>query len=550
MAPVNQTFGELLSHGVKYIIPRFQRDYAWDQEQWEDLWEDIKTLKDSHYMGYIVLQKKGGHEFEVIDGQQRLTTLTLIILAIMRKLQDLIKHGVAEQANKERLDVFTNRFIGLKNAVTLIVENKLSLNRNNHRHFRKISSNLKIVKELRLSNTNLLLNNAFDFFVKKIKSKDGSELARFAEKLADQLFFTKIITQDNIDAYKIFETFNARGVQLSTSDLLKNHIFAAITNHDDVTDGQLDQFDEDWAVIIAQLGEYNFSNFISCHYNIQKKTVSQRLLFKSIKEIVKSPASASEYLKSLGNYAPVYAALLMPHDVWWHSYEHATKITHYLEGLKLFQIKQPFPVLMVAWERFTNQEFVLALKYLYILSVRYNIICRFSPGEQEKVYNKIAVKIFNGEFTCGSHIKNSEEFKQLYPDDNAFKNAFAFYKLPGRGYFKKIRFLLSEIENNFGRKLNYLDTNLEHVCPYNPNQSWYEEFGEGIHDIIDRLGNMVLLEKNDLKRADFSTKKQAYLMTSLKLANQVSKYDTWDLAALNHYQAWLAEQAAKTWKVS
>lgn len=232
MSPSNQTFSELFSNGTKYKVPKFQRDYAWDQEQWEDLWIDIKALDEegSHYMGYIVLLKTGDHEFEIIDGQQRLITLSLIVIAAMRKIQDLINDGVDEEKNRQRLAVFTDRFLGTKSAVTLIVENKLSLNRNNRRHFSKISSHLGKLKEIGLSKTNVLLNDAFDFFVEKFITKEAEDLARFIEKLADKMFFTKIVTQDNINAYKIFETLNARGIQLSTPDLLKNHIFSTLTN--------------------------------------------------------------------------------------------------------------------------------------------------------------------------------------------------------------------------------------------------------------------------------------------------------------------------------
>jgi len=82
-----------------------------------------------------------------------------------------------------------------------------------------------------------------------------------------------------------------------------------------------------------------------------------------------------------------------------------------------------------------------------------------------------------------------------------------------------------------------------------PNQSWYEEFGEGANDIIDRFGNMVLLEKDTLGRSDFKTKKNAYSKTPFVLAKKVAEYDTWDLPNLNHYQQWLSEQAVKTWRV-
>ncbi|MBF0235964.1 MAG: DUF262 domain-containing protein [Desulfamplus sp.] len=553
MSPANQTFSELFSNGLKYLIPKFQRDYAWELEQWEDLWMDIEALQEGghHYMGYIVLHKKSEYEYEVIDGQQRLVTFSFVVLAAMKKIQSFVHEGIEVNGNKKRLRVLKERLIGATNPVTLKVENKLSLNRNNNRYFREICSRMRTLNERRVSKTNTLLDQTFDFFANKIQGTNGSEIAEFIERVASRMIFTKIVTQDNINAYKLFETLNARGVQLSTPDLLKNHIFSTLAGNDDVSDETLDVLDEEWSTIIAQLGESNFTDFVYYHHNIQKKLTSKRNLFKSVKEIVTTPQTANNYLESLKDHAPIYAALLHPDDEWWRQWgDQLPMIRHYLRGLELFQITQPFSILMAAAnKKFSNEEFVKTLKYLYILSIRYNTICRFSPNEQENAYNKIAMKLFNGEFKRSSHIKNSEEFQQLYPDDATFKNAFEYFKMPSRSSPKKIRFLLTEIEKNFGRELNYLDTTLEHVCPYNPDQSWHESFGDGVHEIVDRLGNMVLLEKDNLRRADFKTKKQVYLETSFRLAKKVAEADTWDMATLNHYQSWLADQAVKTWRL-
>lgn len=552
MEPTNQTFQELLGNGIKYVVPRFQRDYAWDQEQWEDLWADIETLdkEQYHYMGYIVVQRKGQFEFEMIDGQQRLVTLSLVVLAAMRQVKALIDSNKEAQDNEERLKEITGRFIGSKDIVSLRVSSKLTLNRNNNRFYRDICSYLNLPNQRVLTATNKQLKQAFEFFDAKNIGATGSEIGRFIDKFTSQMIFTKIVVQDSLNAYKVFETLNARGVKLSTPDLLKNYIFSVITQNDDVTDEKLDELDEDWSFIITQLGENNFTDFVRYHYNFQKKLVTKKDLFRSIRQVYVQPKDTYSYLSSLTEYASVYAGLQNPYDEFWsqqkESYQEAT---FYLEGLKLFGIKQPFPILMIAFKKFSAEEFIKTLKYLYILSIRYNVVCRYSPNEQEKNYNQIAIKIFNQEHKRASHIKNSEEFKQLYPDDNAFRNAFEFYKLPSRRSAKKIRFLLAAIENSFGRELSYLDIVLEHICPYNPEQDWRNHFGEGINDISDRLGNMVLLERDELKHADFIEKKKTYLDTSFRLAKKVAEYDSWDLTNLNRYQKWLAEQAVKTWRV-
>ncbi len=552
MEPTNQSFEGLIGNGTKYTIPRFQRDYAWTLEQWEDLWADIQTLEEEHfhYMGYIVLQRKGQHEFEVIDGQQRLITLSLLILVAMRKVKDLIDAGTDVAANEERLKEITNRFIGVKDIVSLSVTSKLTLNRNNSVFYKSICSHLTPPNQRSLTATNKLLRNAFEFFLTKPIGTTGEEVAQFIGHFSARLMFTKIVVQDSLNAYKVFETLNARGVQLSTPDLLKNYIFSVIDQNGDVTEETLNELDEQWSTIVSQLGVQNFTDFTRYHHNFQEKAESKRQLFTTIKKQIATSKQGYAYLDSLSFFAPVYAALLNHNDAWW-SEQNLTyrEITGYLEGLNLFGIRQPLTIIMAAFAKFESPEFVLLVKYLYVLSIRYNVICHESPNLQESLYNQIAVKVFNGELKRASAVKNSEEYKKLYPNDDAFKVQFEVHRMPSRQSSKKIRFLLSEIEAQLGHLVSYEQTTLEHVCPYNPDEQWYATFGEGANDVQDRLGNMVLLAKDDLKRTDFDSKKIAYEHSGFALAAKVATYEEWSASAVNRYQSWLAEQAVQTWRV-
>jgi hypothetical protein len=214
--------------------------------------------------------------------------------------------------------------------------------------------------------------------------------------------FTKIVVQDDLNAYKVFETLNSRGVQLSTPDLLKNYIFSIITSNDDVMDEKLDDLDEEWSVIVSQLGENNFTEFIHYHHNFQKKSVSKKELFISVRQLVKTAEAAYAYLRSLTEYAPIYASLLNHHDEWWASQKDDYRaVRKYLEALNLFNIKQAFTILMVAFTKFSSKEFIKLVRYIYVLSIRYNVICRNSPIEQENLYNQIAIKIFNQNYVRG-----------------------------------------------------------------------------------------------------------------------------------------------------
>ncbi|MDE0155397.1 MAG: DUF262 domain-containing protein [Gammaproteobacteria bacterium] len=319
MEPANQTFSELLSNRVKYTVPRFQRDYSWEQKQWEDLWAGIEALDGEgfHYMGYIVLLRKNQQDFEVLDGQQRLITLSLLILATMQHIQRLIDNNQDADKNQERLEEITNQYIGSKDIVSLRVSSRLRLNRNNGRFYKDICSNLEPPQHRGITATNNLLRRAFKFFCDKNVGDNGEEIAEFINRFSSRLIFTKIVVQDSLNAYKVFETLNARGVKLSTSDLLKSYIFSVVAQNDDVADETLDDLDETWSGILTQLGENDFTDFVRYHHNSHRPMVSKKDLFKSVRQLYTSPEQAHGYLRALIERVPIYASLSNPYDEWW-----------------------------------------------------------------------------------------------------------------------------------------------------------------------------------------------------------------------------------------
>jgi hypothetical protein len=142
-------------------------------------------------------------------------------------------------------------------------------------------------------------------------------------------------------------------------------------------------------------------------------------------------------------------------------------------------------------------------------------------------------------------MKNSDLFKDLYPDDRTFFNAFEL--MPSRQTAKKIRFILAAIEGN---KITENKVSLEHIC--NPNEAWITGFGEGYKDVKDRLGNMLLLPKQINKEIDtkpFMEKKEIYAASGLKLAEKVANYDEWNKQSVDEFQHWMAKLATEIWKI-
>ena len=123
---------ELIGNGKTYRVPPYQRDYAWTQQEWEDLWNDVVEMRGDpdgrHYMGALVVQAQGDREFFVIDGQQRLATISLLALAIIDKLQRMAVADTDEERNRERATELRNRFIGEKDPASLVENRRLRLN--------------------------------------------------------------------------------------------------------------------------------------------------------------------------------------------------------------------------------------------------------------------------------------------------------------------------------------------------------------------------------------------------------------------------------------
>ena len=226
LRPDTETYKELLSNGKKYIVPKFQRNYSWTEDQLQDMWDDMKGLmshpNEIHYMGYLVFQLTEDDDIKiVIDGQQRLTTFTLLVLAAMKHLESMPNE-------KERIDELRSNYIGRKDEVNLRMENKLELNRNNDYYYKELTEAREIPKR-NVKKTVSLMRKAMDFFYNcfaKDKALQTSiEIAQFLKHVSRKLTFTTMYIADDLNAYKIFETLNARGVKLSSSDLLKNYIF-------------------------------------------------------------------------------------------------------------------------------------------------------------------------------------------------------------------------------------------------------------------------------------------------------------------------------------
>ncbi|ECO3528269.1 DUF262 domain-containing protein [Campylobacter jejuni] len=542
------TLNDLLSKDRTYSVPKYQRNYSWDEDQWEDLWSDIEDLEKSnypHFMGSIVLQEtKDVKNIDIIDGQQRLSTLSIFIAAVIVYIDDLVKKDKDKINNEKRKEIFNKKYLGYESSTTLKIVPKLTLNKTNNNFFTTYIINQNIPDKPTLAdedNSNYLLYKAFNFFQKKIKEKfqeeDGKIIAEYVEMIGEQLKFIVIIVQNELDAYVLFQTLNARGVELTAADLLKNYFLNLLKNEPEI----LNQANLMWENINNKISTEKIPDFLRSVINSQIDLVTKNRLFKEVKKNIKTSEEAFNFISKLHKLSSLYLALQNSNHSSWNDFT-AQDAKYYIDILELLRFKSSLPLLLIAKEKIVDdQDFIKILKACAILSIRYSI-SKTRTNKLESSYNKIACNIFHSKY------KNTKEIidalKSIDIDDNDFKKSFSIYskKATSGNDAKIVKFLLVNIERHLsGGICDEQIATIEHILPSSLND-------EKVH----KLGNYILLEakyNQQLKNKNFKEKIDIYSKSNFKLAQYVAEnFKTWDTKSIDQYQNFLAKQALALWK--
>ncbi len=542
-------FGSLIRSGGKYIIPQFQRDYSWEEEQWDDLWQDIDIMYDEkgeHYMGYLVLQTKG-KDCLIIDGQQRFTTITIIILATIKAIQKLINKGIDVDNNTQRLQTLKDTYIGNIDPVSLEYDNILILNRNNNNYYKNYIVKLGELKHRNTSYTEKLMKKCFEWYENHLLNKfnTGEDYAKFITYIVDNLYFTIIKVSDEMNAFKVFETLNARGVQLSSADLLKNYLFSLVDNPSENPDRIL-HLEEKWSELTRNIQAEKLPDFIRYYWNSKHKIVRSNDLFKAIRQNIKTDRNVFELVDEMQKYSDIYMALRNEHDELWHEYP---EISKNIEIMKIFKIK-PYSLLMSAYKSLTIKDFEKILNYIIIIGFRYSIICGKNPNEIEKVYNRIANEIYQ------TKKFEKSQLEEVYVKDEEFLSSFNYKDFNNTKNNKIIKYILAKYEKSKegGISITLSDEQytIEHILPQNPNEEWGEN-NYNFDSLIYRLGNLCLLERkmnNDISNNPYDRKAKIYKNSNIKTTKEIpEQYSTWEASSINQRQQKIGKFAANYWKI-
>ena len=548
---------ELIGNGKTYRVPPYQRDYAWKEEAWEDFWNDILDLRRQtegrHYMGALVVQGQTDREFTIIDGQQRLATLSILSLAVIGKLHRMAGQGIDEEANLERAKQLRNRFIGEKDPASLIESSRLNLSRIDDAFYQDYLVQLRPPLNPRgLAQSNARLWECFLYFSERLDAldgiqEDGEALAGLlSETTARGLLFILITVEDEFDAYTVFETLNARGLELTTADLLKNYLFSKVR-----VQGDLDALQRRWQALIATVTQERFSDFLRYHLLCEQAGIRKERLFKLIRDRVTTSQQVFDLLTALEARAELFSALAdANHDFWIERPE----AKRYIRDLVLFRARQVTPLLFAAWERFSPDDFTRVLKLASVVSFRY-LVSRRNPNRLELVYPDAAKAILDGHAARPGAVFT--RLRPIYVDDGAFESNFAVYSINPRGRKKLLKYILCRLEEDAGgiaRDPEAEPASVEHILPQNPAGDWTEAFSPLEQEAaVNRIGNATLLESavnRDIGSAPYADKRPAYERSAYALTRQVAEMapEEWTFAFMENRQQHLAERAVQVWR--
>lgn len=562
MPPISSevmSLGAFLCCGDSFIVPLYQRNYSWDEEQYELFWEDIsKTFEGDareYFLGSIVINKGEGPGLVVIDGQQRIITTSVLISALRCHLLRLGHEGLGKQLEE--------KFLLSASDGRALPSPRIVLNKHDRVFYERhivITSSMLELEQLRnddsLQPSNRFMAQCFCFMYRRLGEflSSGWSIERLNNAVISALneknFIIRLDVRDDYDAFMLFETLNDRGLELSEADLLKNHLFAR-------AGAFLDDVQNAWDFVEENLHNERVLKMVRHHWLSSRGQIGKRGLYADIKSEVRGPLQALSYASELSQASEYYAALRDAKHHIWSTFpaEEQSALRDHIEAAGVLRSDQLFVVLLAAIE-VDPRNFVDLLKMMTCFTFRYTTICNMSSSRLTPVFINIAQHIRE---TGKVDVKSIFDLflSKLYPSDSLFHSAFSRKTIRHNGL---ARYILGRLNSYLSPVQGGLTgtasppTDLEHILPKRFSQEWTiqrKDFPGGPERYVHRLGNLTLVtpELNQkLGNSSFDVKRAAFARDRLRITDMVVEAGRWTAEEIKRRQNWMAGLAIKIWR--
>ena len=558
----NLTITQLMQRFNRFVIPVYQRPYSWDIGNCKQLYKDLKSIISNKRKGYFLgcFVSDGnviGNDsvIRIIDGQQRLTTVILLLLAISSLIGEKKIKSNAANLDKQILgrylkdDMWEDSNGKIK--LELLDDDQKALS-----NLFSGNSNSKVI-------SNITLN--YDFFYNSIR-EDTQENEYFADDLYDSIGKLQIVSitlEDGDDPQLIFESLNSTGLALTEVDKIRNYVLMRL-NLD-----EQERLYKTWWLKIEECIRNSADEFMCNYLSIkQRKKVKENLIYQEFKNYVETKHLQIEnLLEDILKYASLYSKLLNCTN------EYSLELNNSLYRLKRLGLTVAYPfeleVLRLNEEKQLSDKDTLHVFKMLESYVFRRFVCDLPSNRHRQFFISLHHNIVN---LCKNTSEYATKFNKWlcskaevlrFPNDKEFKDALA-----GKNVYqmdKKYRVYLFEQLENYGTReckhiydcLDHKDYTIEHIMPQKLSDLWKLDLGEKAEEIhnkwLHKLANLTMTAYNcELSNKPFSQKRDSedsgYKYSGLRINQQISHFDRWGERELRERQQHLLELAVKIWK--
>ena len=560
LSATEDTVEQVLTRNYRYTVPDYQRRYSWGEEQWGALWADLNSIRSdsTHFLGSVVLiERPGGlnelNKLEIVDGQQRIGTITVLLSLMREKYYELGESEQAEDIENQYLkkrDLDRNEYQNL----TLSTFDNPDLERVIERKYDRMDDGQ--------------LREAVQFYASKLDSLDIDELDTLRKRLLASVTLVSIRCEGEQSAFRLFETLNDRGMELSSVDLMKNYTFSKAASAPD-SEIDYEQVQDDWERLIRALmpNTSQPSRFFR-HYIMSASKpkydgdVSDYKLYDEYQKIVdsklpESGISLNEYVIELADKAELYAKILN-HEIDMYDDAGNDAINSKLEDLEIINSVQARTLMLRVFEEYDTANKVMeSLLLLESFLMRWKVSSYPTGGELDRIYSRICSEAFEKENSIREIYKGLSD---RCPSDEEFIASIENKRVRLNN---RTSYILKRLEMDYydGIEANLDEFDREHIAPRasfsaKKYSAWPSTLGTTeaqFEQFRDKLGNLTLLEtdKNISIGADpFKKKKEAYAESKIQMNQRLCEdYDSWGTDEIEQRTSELANAMVQIWNL-
>jgi len=537
-----------------FVIPVYQRNYDWKKEQCKQLFDDLidiaKNSFRTHFLGSIVsiYYDKGKYtEYLIIDGQQRLTTLSLLLRAIYKFIDE---KKIETAVNKEQIqdEYLINKYSKDDKKI------RLKPVKNDNRAFEALFEN----EEDYVENSNITIN--YQYFYDRIAKEEISVDDLFLS--IKKLVIVEIELKNGEDNPQlIFESLNSTGLDLTEADKVRNFI---LMKEEASTQ---EEFYNDYWNKIEKNTNYNVSDFIRDYLTIKERVIpNKNKVYISFKKYALNKAlDTKKLLIDLLKFSLFYKKIINAKDA-------KDKVGIAINRINRLKSVVTYPFIMEAFndceKGIINEDDLVIILDIILSFVFRRIICDVATNSLNKIFMLIGRKIKkhndyqNNYLEIFKYIITKERLSRRFPDDNEFKS-----KLIERDIYnfnsKNKLFLLERLENFENKErvdvenlINDKELTIEHIMPQTINPKWKRDLGENWKEVQEKylhtIGNITLtgynskmtnkpfLEKRDMEKG--------FKESRLFLNSHLHNLENWNEKNIKNRENLLSEKALKIWE--